>query len=203
MNTTFVTITGNVVNKPEVKSTQHGVPFSSFRLAQTERRRLPNGEFEDLATNFYQVTAFRALGLNAAQSLERGHPVVVHGRLRVNQFVRGDGSAGTSVEIDAYAIGPNLIMGTSEFTRAGGMRQSAPNDRLADPVVQASHLGREAVEGPADEDDPGYVEVDSVTGEVIDGPTRLPSDAASESSPPEPGDETDDAESDQPARLSA
>lgn len=176
MNTTVVTITGNVVNKPEVKSTQHGVPFSSFRLAQTERRRLPSGEFEDLATNFYQVTAFRALGLNAAQSLDRGQPVVVHGRLRVNQFVRGDGSAGTSVEIDAYAIGPNLTMGTADFTKAGGMRQSAPGDRLADPEVQASHHGRELVDGPADDEGVGYVEVDPVTGEVIDGPSPVPVD---------------------------
>ncbi len=174
MNTTVVTITGNVVNKPEVKSTQHGVPFSSFRLAQTERRRLPNGDFEDLATNFFQVTAFRALGLNVAASLDRGVPVVVHGRLRVNQFVRGDGSAGTSVEIDAYAVGPNLTMGTCEFSKAGGMRQASEHDRLADPEVQASHHGRALVEGPPQDDGPGYVEIDPLTGEVIDGPSPLP-----------------------------
>lgn len=192
MNTTVVTITGNVVNKPEVKSTQHGVPFSSFRLAQTERRRLPSGEFEDLATNFYQVTAFRALGLNIAQSLDRGHPVVVQGRLRVNQFVRADGSAGTSVEIDAYAVGPNLTMGTCAFTRAGGMRQSAPHDRLADPEVQASLHGRALVEGPSEEDGPTYVEVDPVTGEVVDGPSPVPSGSPPEAAPDAAPD--DDAE---------
>ncbi len=191
MNTTVVTITGNVVNKPEIKSTQHGVPFSSFRLAQTERRRLPSGEFEDLATNFYQVTAFRALGLNIAESLDRGVPVVVHGRLRVNQFVRGDGSAGTSVEIDAYAIGPNLTMGVCEFTRAGGLRQAGPHDRLADPEVQASHLGRALVEGPSEDDGPGYVEVDPVTGEVLDGPTPVPRDGSTErDARPDHGDDT-------------
>ena len=199
MNTTVVTITGNVVNKPEVKSTQHGVPFSSFRLAQTERRRLPSGEFEDLATNFYQVTAFRALGLNVAASLDRGVPVVVHGRLRVNQFVRGDGSAGTSVEIDAYAVGPNLTMGTCEFSKAGGMRQAGEHDRLADPEVQASHHGRALVEGPGEDDEPGYVEVDPVTGEVVDGPQPLP--AHSPHSAVAGGEDEDDTPAD--SRLSA
>jgi single-strand DNA-binding protein len=153
------------------------VPFSSFRLAQTERRRLASGEYEDLATNFYQVTAFRALGLNVAASLDRGVPVVVHGRLRVNQFVRSDGSAGTSVEVDAYAVGPNLMMGTCQFSRAGGMRQSGEHDRLADPEVQASHHGRALVAGPPGDDGAGYVEVDPITGEVIQGPSPTPARA--------------------------
>jgi single-strand DNA-binding protein len=199
VNTTVVTITGNVVNKPEVKSTQHGVPFSSFRLAQTERRRLPSGEFEDLATNFYQVTAFRALGLNVAASLDRGVPVVVHGRLRVNQFVRADGSAGTSVEIDAYAVGPNLTMGTCEFSRAGGMRQSGEQDRLADPEVQASHHGRALVEGPPGDDGPGYVEVDPITGEVIERPSPTPDDTPHSTD----AEGTDDDEDLVDTRLSA
>jgi single-strand DNA-binding protein len=146
MNETHVTIQGRLVADPELKATRAGVPFASFRIASTVRRPVPGqpGSFEDGATSFYSVTAFRALGLNVARSLHKGEPVTVHGRQRVNQWSRADGAHGTTVEIDARSVGHDLCFGTSAFAKVV-RAQSDPSDRMSDPVVQAT-LERQAAE---------------------------------------------------------
>jgi single-strand DNA-binding protein len=92
----------------------------------------------DNGTNWYTVTAFRQLALNTNSSLRKGERVVVSGRLRMRDWTAGE-RAGTSIEIDADAIGHDLSWGTASFTR--GM-----SSRAADA---ATRLERQA--GPADE----------------------------------------------------
>ena len=80
MNETYVTISGNVVGDPQVRRTRADVPFVTFRVASNVRRvDHKTGEYIDAGTNFVNVTAFRSLGINLANSLEKGHPVVVYG----------------------------------------------------------------------------------------------------------------------------
>ena len=80
------------------------------------------------------MTAFRSLGINLANSLEKGHPVVVYGRMRINQWTNGE-RTGTTVEIDAYNVGHDLTRGQSTFVRVA-RPQLEQHDRLADPAVQ-------------------------------------------------------------------
>ena len=135
MNETFITVSGNVVGDPVVRATNANVPFVTFRVASNVRRlNIKTGEYTDAGTNFVNVTAFRALGVNLANSLKKGEPVIVYGRMRVNQWVNGDRS-GTSVEIDANNVGHDLTRGQSTFTKVA-KAQFAQNDRLADPEVQ-------------------------------------------------------------------
>lgn len=149
MNEIYLTVAGNVVADPDARVTRTGVPFAVFRVASTVRRLNPQTrEYEDAATNYVNVTAFRALGANVAASLSKGDPVVVHGRMRVNQFVRADNSHGTTVEIDAYSIGHDLARGTSTFTRVS-RAQVDTSDRMADEEVQAAH---DAASSPRDAD---------------------------------------------------
>jgi single-strand DNA-binding protein len=135
MNETYVTISGNVVGDPQVRMTRANVPFVTFRVASNVRRvDYKTGEYIDAGTNFVNVTAFRSLGVNLANSLEKGHPVVVYGRMRINQWTNGD-RTGTTVEIDAYNVGHDLTRGQSTFVKVA-RPQLDQHDRLADPVVQ-------------------------------------------------------------------
>jgi single-strand DNA-binding protein len=138
VNETLVTIVGNVVADPERRTTKAGVPFAAFRVASTVRRlNLQSREYEDGGTSYYNVTAFRSIGANVWKSLKKGEPVMVHGRQRVNQFVRADNSLGTTVEIDAYHVGHDLGRGTTVFAKVT-RAQFDDDDRLADPAVQAA-----------------------------------------------------------------
>jgi len=162
MNETYVTISGNVVGDPVARATKANVPFVTFRVASNVRRvDFKTGEYIDAGTNFVNVTAFRALGVNLANSLKKGEPVLVYGRMRINQWVNGDRS-GTSVEIDAYNVGHDLTWGQTKFIKVA-RPQLNQSDRMADPEVQDSHeqLDRDAAmvddefPAPGDESEPG------------------------------------------------
>ena len=117
MNETYVTVSGNVVGDPVARLTKADVPFVTFRVASNVRRvNFKTGEYIDAGTNFVNVTAFRSLGVNLANSLKKGEPVIVYGRMRINQWDNGERS-GTTVEIDAYNVGHDLTWGQSEFTK--------------------------------------------------------------------------------------
>lgn len=117
MNETNVTMLGNAVEDPVLRFGKSGQPFITFRLASTVRRRdAATGKFADAGTNFVTVLAFRQLAKNVAESIHKGQPVVVTGRLRVNQWSSGD-RTGTSVEIDATTVGHDLTRGVTGFTK--------------------------------------------------------------------------------------
>lgn len=138
MNESFVTVCGNVVADPQSRTTKQGKVFASFRVASTTRRWDQGlGAFVDGSTNFVNVVGFNALGANVMGSLKKGDPVIVYGRLRVNQYAATDGTPRTSVEVDAHAVGHNLTRGLSALTKLG-RPQGEVVDRLADPVVTGS-----------------------------------------------------------------
>ncbi len=136
MNESFVTVVGNLVGDPQGRSTRAGKPFSTFRVASTTRRwDVEARAFVDGSTNYVNVVAFNALGGNIMASLKKGQPVVVYGRLRVNQWVNGDGLNMTSVEVDAHTVGHDLGRGQTAFSRPERVQYDA-QDRLADANIQ-------------------------------------------------------------------
>jgi single-strand DNA-binding protein len=145
MNEIYVTVNGNVVGDPQVRATRAGVPFVTFRLASNVRRlNRETGEYVDAEANFVSVSAFRSLGINLANSIKKGDPLVVYGRLRVNQWDNGERS-GTSVEVEAYSAGFDLTRGEASFEKVA-RPQLRSAGQLGDPAVQEA---REQVEGLA------------------------------------------------------
>jgi single-strand DNA-binding protein len=71
--------------------------------------------------NWFSVSAYRSLAVNAFASLQRGQRVIVTGRLKVRRWENGERS-GIAVEIDADALGPDLLWGTASFQRLAGAR---------------------------------------------------------------------------------
>jgi len=189
MNESYITVVGRVVADPQSRTTRTGVPFAAFRLASTVRRvNRETGQYEDGGTSFYNVSAFRALGANVANSLKKGEPVVVHGRLRVNQWMRADNSHATSVEIDAYSVGHDLSWGTTELRRVA-RAQLDQHDRMADDGVQDAMADLEG-EPPIEEErfgdyDPGDLasrrsvsDLDAETDEYVTQGEEQPTNAA-------------------------
>jgi len=116
--TDSITLTGLVATTPRHLVTSEGLPITSFRLASTQRRYDRGSQkWIDGETNWYTVTAFRQLAVNVVGSVNKGQRVVVSGKLRVRDWESGD-RAGTTVEVDADALGHDLAWGTSVFTRS-------------------------------------------------------------------------------------
>lgn len=109
---------GVVGSEPRHTVTPDGLAVTSFRLASDQRRFNKRIQaWETYATNWYTISAFRTLAINAAASITKGDRIVVSGRLRIRSWESGTKS-GVSVEIDADALGHDLAWGTSSFTKS-------------------------------------------------------------------------------------
>ncbi|CAB4683294.1 MAG: single-stranded DNA-binding protein [Actinobacteria bacterium] len=124
----IVTVSGLVATTPRHLVTQDGLPITSFRMAASHRRfdRTAN-KWVDGETNWFTVTAFRQLAINSAGSISKGERVLVTGKLRVRDWDNGE-RAGTSVEVEAEALGHDLTWGTAIFTRTVLVREPDPAD---------------------------------------------------------------------------
>jgi single-strand DNA-binding protein len=134
MNETFVTLSGWLGGDVTVRQAG-GVPVAHFRVASTPRRYVRKTQtWEDGDTQWYSVSAWRALAENCEQSLRRGDPVVVHGRLSTRLWTNRSGVDVTTFEIDAAFVGHDLSRGTSSFRR----RKLATAPEPAEEAVDAA-----------------------------------------------------------------
>ena len=131
-----ITITGLVATAPRHILTSEGLSITSFRLASTQRRFDRSADrWIDGETNWYTITSFRQLALNAASSVEKGQRVLVTGRLRIREWDNGE-RVGTTIDVEADSIGHDLAWGTARFTRSI-MSSSAP--AVSDPEQLEQH----------------------------------------------------------------
>jgi single-strand DNA-binding protein len=134
VNELDLTVVGWVGNEPTVYRGDEGqVPFTKFRLASTPRiYDRERDRYVDADTNWFTVKVFRQLAQNVAESLRRGDPVVVHGRLRLEDWVASDGSTRTTAELTADSVGHDLARGTTRFSRPVHETRSGPGDGTGD-----------------------------------------------------------------------
>ncbi len=112
-----ITVVGNLAEDPILKSTATGIDVVSLRIASAQRWfDKANEKWVEGEPNWFTVSAYRSLATHASRSLHKGDRVIVHGKLRVRHWKDGD-RRGTTVEIDADALGPDLRWGTSAFSR--------------------------------------------------------------------------------------
>jgi single-strand DNA-binding protein len=143
--TDSITLTGLVATAPRHIVTSEGLPITSFRLASTQRRFDRSQErWVDAETNWYSVTAFRQLAINSAGSVGKGDRVVVTGRLRIREWENGE-RTGTNIDVEADAIGHDLMWGTSVFSRS--ISSSAASESTA------ASVGDDDADGEVEGDD--------------------------------------------------
>jgi single-strand DNA-binding protein len=121
-----LTVTGLIATTPRRLTTSEGVEILSFRMASNQRRfDKATGEWVDASTNWYTVTAFRTLAVNAYASLNKGDRIVVVGRLKIRDW-QTDDRVGTNVEIEAETLGHDLFWCTTVATRVVVSNANAP-----------------------------------------------------------------------------
>ena len=86
-----VTIVGNLPGDPELRYTPNGAALVKFGVAVSRRVKDDVGEWKDADTSFFDVTAWRSLAENVAETMAQGTRVVVVGRLRTNSSETQEG----------------------------------------------------------------------------------------------------------------
>lgn len=146
--TDLLTLTGLVATEPRHLVTSDGLPITSFRLASTQRRfDRAEQKWIDGETNWYTITCFRQLAINVSSSVDKGNRVVVTGRLRIRDWTSGE-KAGTTVEVDADAVGHDLTWGTAVYTRSVSARSASDGETTGAALDDATG-GRDDAE-PSD-----------------------------------------------------
>lgn len=135
-----ITVVGTVATDPERRQTSTGIPVFHFRLATNVRRRdEATGTWVDGQTNWYAVSAYRGLAEHAAESIRKGHRVIVSGSFKLREW-EANGRQGVAAEIDAAALGHDLLWGTTVYRRTAPVRAES---------TTASDGGRSPGEGDA------------------------------------------------------
>ncbi|GII79020.1 hypothetical protein Sru01_40020 [Sphaerisporangium rufum] len=118
MNDIYITVLGNVAADPRRHSFADGSSATSLRVASTRRVfDRATQSWQDGETTFYTVRCYRSLAENVARSVRLGHPVVVHGRLRIRSYER-DGQRRLAAEVEAASVGHDLRRGVTGFQKA-------------------------------------------------------------------------------------
>ncbi|MGY6500801.1 MAG: single-stranded DNA-binding protein [Acidimicrobiales bacterium] len=113
-----VTVVGNVTRDPELRFTPGGMAVASFGVAWNKRKQ--DGEDE---VSFFDVTCFRDLAENVAESVPKGTRVMIYGMLQQRSWETPDGDKRSKVEIIADEVAPSLKWASAQVTK---------NDRKGD-----------------------------------------------------------------------
>lgn len=123
-----ITVQGLVATTPRHIKTQEGVAITSFRLASSDRKYdYSKKRWVDGQTNWYTITLHNEIAINAVESINKGDRIFVLGNLLILDWDNGE-RAGTSIEVEATAIGHDLSWGKSVFTRTVLVREPVIED---------------------------------------------------------------------------
>jgi single-strand DNA-binding protein len=118
VNDSIVTISGNLVDDPQLRVTPRGVPVADFRIASTSRHYDQTaGEWRDGDTVYITCTVWRQAAENVAESLTKSSRVLVTGRLIQRDYQSASGEKRTVVEIDADDVGASLRTATVQIRK--------------------------------------------------------------------------------------
>ena len=98
-----VQIIGNVGRDPEPRYTQSGTKTVNFSVAVNNRRRNPDGSFQE-ETEWFRVNTFGRLADICEQYVSKGRTVYVEGRLRLDRWTGQDNQPRTTLDIMANDV---------------------------------------------------------------------------------------------------
>lgn len=135
-----ITIVGNLGQDPELRYTGQGTPVCSFSVATNEKRKDRNGEMQEIVT-WFRVTLWNRMAENASQYLQRGKPVYIEGRLRVEEYVDRNGKPRHSLE----------VFGTDMQFLSGKDDQGTSRPATSRPTEPESNQGEQPAQDLADD----------------------------------------------------
>lgn len=118
-----VFLAGNLTRDPEVRYTPSNMAVSDLGLAVNRRYRTKDGQDRE-DTLFINVTVFAKTAENCGRMLHKGSPVLVEGRLRLEEWER-DGKKNSRISVIADSV-QFLESRGGGGGRSGGAREDAP-----------------------------------------------------------------------------
>ena len=109
-----VILVGNLTSDPDLRYTSEGLPVGKIRLAVNRRWKARDGEKRE-ETSFFSVKAFGKPAELVSKYLQKGHPILVDGRLHSYSFETEGGERKSIVEV--------VMEGFQFLPKGGGKRE--------------------------------------------------------------------------------
>lgn len=113
MNVNTVSLSGNLVDDPEIRFTKNDVAVTEFRLSHSRRHLKEDGTWSNSERGFIDVRSWRSLAETVASTLHKGSAVRVDGALIHNEWTAADGTHHQTYSIDAHDVRPPLVAAVS------------------------------------------------------------------------------------------
>jgi single-strand DNA-binding protein len=153
-----VILMGNLTRDPEVRYLSSGVAVAKLGLAVNERYKTKTGEWKEAPT-FIDIDVWERQAETCAEYLKKGSPVLVEGRLKMDEWETKEGEKRSKLKVTADRVqflggkGGPRDDGPGDFPGEDpGPDSQEPPRRAARPAPPREEP-RAAPEGPKDEDD--------------------------------------------------
>lgn len=149
MSDNTATIVGNLTRTPVLRYTANSIPVTDLTVAVNHRRKDPLTEqWHDVACTYYTVTCWRTLAEHAVRTFEKGHRVIVIGRMYVEEWTGREGDVRQSIRIEPSSVGLDIRFSPAAVAPRPSVSPgpSAPQARDTDDA--ATRWGAPPVEEP-------------------------------------------------------
>jgi single-strand DNA-binding protein len=139
-----ITAIGTLTADPELRATSSGAMVVNFTVASNDRRfDKDRNEWVDGDACFLRCNLWRQPAENVAESLRKGHRVIVTGQLKQREWQTKEGEKRTAYELEVSEVGPSLKWATASVTKASrnGDDRSTQHSRPASTVPASSSWG--------------------------------------------------------------
>jgi single-strand DNA-binding protein len=103
-----IVIVGNLTADPELRFTTTGKAVASLRVAASDRKKDPAGQWVDGDKIFLNVNVWNDTAENVTHTCFKGDTVVVIGKLKQRSYTTKDGQEKTVFEVEAESVGAEL-----------------------------------------------------------------------------------------------
>ena len=100
----FIIVSGRLTRDPDIRATQRGSTVCSFGIANNRSYLDPASNEWKEEVSYMSVTAFGQLADRLKERIKKGTPVIVEGRLVMNEFTGKDGQQRRELRISANRV---------------------------------------------------------------------------------------------------
>jgi len=115
---------GRLVDDPELRFTPNGKAVVKMRIAFSDRKKDDQGNWSDGDKLFVDASVWNDEAEHIAESLQRGHEVLVSGKFRQREYTTREGEKRVAYELVFATVAPTLKYATAKVNK---MQRSSGN----------------------------------------------------------------------------
>ncbi len=100
----FIIVSGRLTRDPDIRMTQKGSTVCSFSIANNRSYMDPSTNEWKEEVSYISATAFGSLADRLKEKIKKGTPVILEGRLVMNEFTGKDGQQRRDLRINASRV---------------------------------------------------------------------------------------------------